>query len=278
MKHNRKTRKKKYIGGAYTSVTSKDSAGAKLLETAKNSELLETVAKTSASIMDKWVPKSIIREFTGDSIANKDWHIVAPNFFNNINETAELISYAARDPEMRKVLKRTIRVYGEALKDIFHIAEPTIYELTDKFWDTVDNVGVKSARGATNAMIDTISAAVAEVPGLGGAVDLIIALSKWFNAISSGVLAPSLAFSGNIAGKTIKMGRDGLAYSKHHGEKLAKTYNDVSYMLKKAQELKQTNRYAPDMSGGGNHFKVMHNINTSVNRFTKKCPVKMRFG
>jgi len=159
-------------------------------------------------------------------------------FFNNINDTAELISYAASDPELRKVLERTIHVYGNALKDIFKIAKPTIHELTDTFWETVDNMGVKSARGAVNATIDTISAAVAEVPGLGGAVDAVIALGKWFNAVNSGIIAPTITLNGEMTGRGIKTVRDTLAYTKHQGEELAKTYNEFNNMMDDAKKLK----------------------------------------
>lgn len=248
------------------------------------------VAKNTADKIDKMVPQSIIHDLAGVNTANKDWSIVAPKLYNNLNETAELLSYSARDPALKKILQRSILVYGTALKDLFHIAEPTITDLTDTFWKTVDDMGTKSAQGATTAMVGTFSAAIAAVPGIGAAVGSVIALSQWYNAVSKGVLEPSLTFSGEIAGKTIKMGRDGFSYYKHKSEKLAKTYEEVSYMLKKAQMLKkarqltqsvQPNRYAPAMRGGGDgsaNLKVVHNINTSVKRFTQKHPVKARVG
>jgi len=270
-----------------TAVTSKDSPGAKLLENAQNSEILDTAKnafKNAAGVLDEWIPHSLIREYAGDKFANKDWSDVAPNFFNNINDTAELISYAASDPELRKVLERTIHVYGNALKDIFKIAKPTIDELTDTFWETVDNMGVKSARGAVNATIDTISAAVAEVPGLGGAVDAVIALSKWFNAVNSGIIAPTITFNGEMTGIGIKTVRDTLAYTKHQGGELAKTYNEFNNMMDDAKKLKNnlqpTNNYAPNMSGGNNSKanKTLRSIRSSVKRFTQKHIVKPRFG
>lgn len=293
----RKTRK--YRGGnnttsesesepaSTTSVTSKDSPGAKLLENAQNSEILDTAKnafKNVAGVLDEWIPHSLIREYAGDKFAKKDWSDVAPNFFNNINETAELISYAASDPELRKVLKRTINVYGKALKDIFKIAEPTINELTDTFWETVDNMGVKSARGAVNATIDTISAAVAEVPGLGGAVDAVIALGKWFNAVYSGIIAPTISLNGEMTGRGIKTARDSLAYTKHQTKALADTYNEFNNMLNDAKKLKNnlqsTNNYAPNMSGGNNSKanKTLRSIRSSVKRFTQKHLIKSRFG
>lgn len=265
--HIMKTRKKKYIGG---------NAGTDFIETATN------VAKKTANIIDGLVPSNIIRNFVGDNRINKPWSAVAPNLFNNFNETAELITYAARDPELRKVLKKSIEVYGVAITDIFEIAKPVIEELTNQFWETIDEIGTKSISGSINAMISTFTAAISVVPGLGGAVASVIALSKWYNAIASGVTAPITAFSGQLIGGTIQFGRNSWAFKTRHGEELAKTYNDVTNMLDRAKDLKTAGEPTQNsnMSGGSRYKadKTLRNIHTSVKRFTQKLALTPRFG
>lgn len=258
-----KTRKKKYVGG---------DAGSDFLETVTN------IAKKSTNVIDKWVPRSIIRDFVGDGFANKEWSVVAPNLLNNINETVELVTYAAKDPELRKVLEDSIEVYGVALIEIFQIAKPVIYKLTEEFWVMIDEIGTKSVSGAINAGVETFSAAIAEVPGLGGAVDAVIALAKWFNAVASGITAPTTVFSGQLSGKTFKFGRDTWAFHSQHGEELSKAYTNVTNVLKDAKKYKPDEKESntPVISGGSrrNANKTLHRIKNSINRFTKKHPIK----
>ena len=265
-----KTRKR-YRGG---------NAGADLLETATN------VAKKTANILDEFMPSSIISDFVGDNIANKDWNEVAPHFFTNLNETAQLISYAAKDHELRKVLENSIQVYGTALNDIFDIAKPKIMELTDKFWEMVDEIAITSAPAAVNAIIDSFSAAIAEVPLLGGAVDALIALSKWFNAVSSGIISPTTVYSGHVLKNSILAGRTLKAYNSQYGKDLSDTYNNVTDMLKKAEDMKtkeeQKKFVTPPTTGGGRRkprssYNTLRNIQSSIHRFTRKKPLTVRF-
>lgn len=262
-----KTRKKKYIGG---------NAGTDFIETATN------VAKKTANIIDGWVPTNIIRNFVGDNVRNKDWSAIMPNIFNNFNETAELITYAAHDSELRKVLKQSIEVYGVAITDIFEIAKPVIEELTSQFWEMMNEIGTNSISGSINATISTFTAAISAVPGLGGAVASVIALSKWYNAVASGITAPITVFSGKLSGETIQFGRNSWAFKTQHGEELAKTYNDVTNMLDRAKDLKTAGETTQNsnMSGGSRYKadRTLRNIHTSIKRFTQKRALTPRFG
>lgn len=317
MKHNvklKKTRKKKYVGtggasdddynyinspydavlgdkGIFTEVGNVAKEAVKPFTEVGNvakealkqfTEVGDVLAKTAANQIDNLIPKNIISDLVGDDYMNKDWNVVAPNLSNNINETAHLIRYAARQPELRKILEDAIFIYGEALSDIFKIGRPVIMDLTDRFWEMVHEIAKKSSAAAVNAMIDGIMSALAEIPGIGGVIDMVVALTKWFNLVTEGLTAPTTVFSGYLTGETFKFGREAWAFHKQHGKQLSQTYNDVSKMLKKAKTIQQSaqkNSYAPNMSGGhGNaNLKVMRNIHTSIKRFTKKHPVKARF-
>ena len=215
-----------HIGGSnkvpeYNEVTAPNSQGAELIDSAKR------IFNGSLKAIDSFIPNSIIADYFNPDLVNGQWSDIAPNLVNNINQSGELVSNAVKDPEVRKALKKAIAVYGEALKTVYGMAEPTVNELTDKFWLTINDIGVKSARGATNATIDTLAAAVAEIPVAGGLVDIFIAGGKWFNAIASGFIAPAITGSGDVTGKAIYTGRQGIAFGEKYGPELSESASDL---------------------------------------------------
>ena len=215
-----------HIGGSnkvpeYNKVTAPNSQGAELIDSAKS------IFNGSLKAIDSFIPNSIIADYFNPDLVNGEWSDIAPNLVNNINQSGELVSNAVKDPEVRKALKKAIAVYGEALKTVYGMAEPTVTELTDKFWLTINDIGVKSARGATNATIDTVAAAVAEIPVAGGLVDIFIAGGKWFNAIASGFIAPAITSSGDVTGKAIYTGRQGIAFGEKYGPELSESASDL---------------------------------------------------
>ena len=209
----------------YNDLTSPNSPGAELLKTTKG------VVKGAAHLADKMIPHSMIAKYIDPNLVNKPWSEVAPNLVNNIDQSGQLVANAVRDPRVKAALKRAIKVYGDALKSVYKMAEPTVDDLTNKFWKTINDVGVKSARGATNATIDTVSAAVAEVPVVGGLVDLFIAGGKWFNAVASGFIAPTITASGDVAGKAVYTGREMVDIGEKYGSEATEAYNQLSSAL-----------------------------------------------
>ena len=209
----------------YNEETSPNSPGAELLKTT------EGVVKGAARLADSLIPHSVIAEYIDPNLVNKPWSEVAPNLVNNIDQSGQLVANAVKDPRVRAALERAIKVYGDALKSVYKMAEPTVDDLTNKFCKTINAVGVKSARGATNATIDTVSAAVAEVPMVGGLVDLFIAGGKWFNAVASGFIAPTITASGDVAGKAVYTGREMAGIGEKYGSEATEAYNQLSSAL-----------------------------------------------
>lgn len=181
-------------------------------------------AKTIIKSID-WLIPSI------PDIANQPWADVAPNLIGNIEKNGRFISDAVKDPKVRVALEHAIQVYGQALNEVYGIAQPVVDDLVTKFWGTINIMGEKSARGATNAFIDTVSAAVAEIPVVGGLVDLFIAGGKWFNAIASGVMAPTITIQGEVGGKAIYNVREAVEIGKKYRSEASKATSSVSSAL-----------------------------------------------
>ena len=207
--------------GGNSDVTAANSLGGELLDSAK--PIIKKI--------DSFIPHSIISEYINPEIANQSWVNVAPNFIHNIEQIGKLVSDAVKDPKVRAALEQAIQIYGQALNEVYGIAQPVVDDLVTKFWDTINIMGEKSARGATNAFIDTVSAAVAEIPVVGGLVDLFIAGGKWFNAIASGVMAPTITIQGEVGGKAIYNVREAVAIGKKYNSDASKAISNLSSAL-----------------------------------------------
>lgn len=206
-------------------VTGADSPGGKFIDSAN------TLFKGSVNAIDQFIPSSIIGNYLGPDIADKAWDVVAPNIINNIKESGRFVSHAVKDKKVRKALEEAVEEYGKALKVVYGVAEPVIDDLVTKFWVTINNMGEESARGATTALIDTVGAAVIAIPWLGGPFVLWKASGTWFNAIASGILAPTIAASGDVAGKAIYSAREGVAIGEKYGPALSSTTANLTSAL-----------------------------------------------
>lgn len=215
-------------------ITSADSPGGQLLKSA------ETIFKGSLSAADAFIPHSFISEYINKDLVNEPFDQVAPNLANNIRESGIIVKAAIEDPRVRAALEAAIEVYGEAIGEAFDIAKPTIDKLVDSFWITIDNIGVKSARGATNAMIDTVLAPLAEIPILGGLAEVFVAGGKWFNAVASGMIAPTVVSNGEIVGKGIYMGREGVALADKYGAELENVTSNLTSAVSSASQAAES--------------------------------------
>ena len=220
-----------------SNITSADSPGGELLDSAN------TLLKGSVKALDPYIPHSIIKDYLGQDVGKEPWDDIAPNLINNIEESGRIVSEAVKNPEVRKALEKAVIVYGKALNEVYDIAEPQIDEIVTKFWITINNMGEKSARGATNAMINTVGAAVAEIPVVGGLVDLLIASGKWFNAVASGIVAPTIIAHGELTGKAIYSGKEGLAFKNKYGAELSSVTSDLMSAL--SQSMPPTEDHSP---------------------------------
>lgn len=183
------------------------------------------------SVLDTLLPNI----FKDVDIKNKNWIQVSSQIVRNIDDKVRFLSNVIKDPEIRKALQRAIRVYGKVFKEVHHLDEPLIQEMTDKIWETINTISEKSARNASNALIQSGMAAVAEIPGLGGAIDLVVAFGKWYNT-AAGVIAPSILQLQDTTHKTIQMGKDGMTVA----HKYDKDIRDVKKELNDAVEQFQS--------------------------------------
>jgi DNA-binding ferritin-like protein len=204
----------------------------------KQVEKVSNGMKQLISVLDTLLP-NLLKDV---DIKNKNWTQVSSQIVRNIDDKVIFLSQAVKDPEIRRAMQRAIRIYGKVFKEVHRLDEPLIQEMTDKIWETIQTIGEKSARNTTNALIQSGMAVIAEIPGIGGAVDLVIAFGKWYNT-ASGIIAPSILQIQDTTHKTIQIGKDGMAVAHKYDtdiRNVKKELNDAVEQFQSKRSMGQT--------------------------------------
>jgi hypothetical protein len=194
--------------------------------------------KQLISVLDTLLP-NLLKDV---DIKNKNWSLVSSRIARNIDEKALFLSQAVKDQAIRAALQRAIRIYGNIFKEVHRLEEPLIQDMTDKIWVTIQTIGEKSARNASNALIQSGMAAIAEIPGLGGVIDLVVAFGKWYNT-AAGIIAPSILQIQDTTHKTIQIGKDGMAVAHKYDtdiRNVKKELNDAVEQFQSKRSMGQT--------------------------------------
>jgi len=241
--------------------------------------------KQIISVLDTLLPNI----FKDIDIKNKNWNQVSSQIVRNIDDKVRFLSNVIKDPEIRKALQRAIRVYGKVIKEVYHLDEPLIQEMTDNIWKTINTIGEKSARNASNALIQSGMAVVAEIPGLGGAIDMVVAFGKWYNT-AAGVIAPSILQIQDTTHKTIQMHKDGMAVAHKYDTDIRDVKKELNNAVEQFQSkttkmdtfipevnlpsIKQTNRSSQK---GGKRIKLRKKSKKTAKRLVKSISTFTRY-
>jgi len=252
-------------GTNYVETVGKDvSAGMKRVE-----KQVEQVSKDAndgmkqiINVLDTLLP-NLLKDV---DIKNKNWSLVSSRIARNIDEKALFLSQAVKDQAIRAALQRAIRIYGNIFKEVHRLEEPLIQDMTDKIWVTIQTIGEKSARNASNALIQSGMAAIAEIPGLGGVIDLVVAFGKWYNT-AAGIIAPSILQIQDTTHKTIQIGKDGMAVAHKYD-------TDIRNVKKELNDAVEQFQYKRSMGQTGgkrrrNAKKTAKRLAKSISTFTR---------
>jgi len=127
-----------------------------------------------------------IKAATGD-LPDKSWEEIAPEVRETLKSRSNFVSNVLNDPPSREALKELLEEYAKGLAEVHDISKPAMDEILVLFWQTLSEMGEKSAVGAVNTGLNVAKAAVAEIPVVGGLVDLTLALASAFNYFAATV-------------------------------------------------------------------------------------------
>ena len=121
---------------------------------------------------------------TGEAhILNTPVDELSPELNKKILLLAGLLKEVSENPATREAVKEIAQAIAITIIEILDEIRPAVNEVTDKTLEMLDEVGVKSARGATATGISVAQAFIAEIPWVGGIIDLMIAMGKGFNVL-----------------------------------------------------------------------------------------------
>ena len=147
---------------------------------------------------------SALQAATG-TLPERNWSEVAPELAKTVVSRADFVRNIFSDEPTRCALKELLETYAYALGEFHDISEPVMNEILATFWETVSEMGEKSAIGAVNTGLNIVKAGLGEIPVIGGLIDLALALAQAFNYFVA-VAAPAIKNGSKIAAKVANDG------------------------------------------------------------------------
>ncbi len=121
---------------------------------------------------------------TGEAhILNTPVDELSPELNKKILLLAGLLKEVSENPATREAVKEIAQAIAITIIEILDEIRPAVNEVTDKTLEMLDEVSMKSVRGATATGISVAQAFIAEIPWVGGIIDLMIAMGKGFNVL-----------------------------------------------------------------------------------------------
>lgn len=231
---------------------------------------------------------SALQAATG-TLPERSWNEVAPELAKTVVSRADFVRNIFSDEPTRCALKELLETYAYALGEFHDISEPVMSEILATFWETVSEMGEKSAIGAVNTGLNIVKAGLGEIPVIGGLIDLALALAQAFNYFVA-VAAPAIKSGSKIAYKVANDGGKAVkVFSSDNpklqiGEKVRnlktaasnvfkKTMDDMDKRVKKSPSYKEA---IGKKEGGGRKKKkkqakkTIKRIKNTMRRFTRR--------
>jgi len=118
----------------------------------------------------------VLEEAVLGDLANKPWSQIAPHITRMINEKKDILDQMSRDPEIQQALKEWAEAYATIAIQTTRAIQPAINTMIDGGLETLKVSGTRAAAGVINLGINLTEGVVAEIPVVGGVLDIILAL------------------------------------------------------------------------------------------------------
>lgn len=212
-------------GNSLTNIAG-ETIGAKSLPIFK--KVFDLTSKTLVTMLGNNI--SVINNALLGNMAERPWSEVSAEITDIIKKDAVLIRNILSDPDIRRALEDMIDVYSNLLAEVIQISLPAMKEIVEDFWDTIDKMAKKSVVGAVNTGMNVAEAAIAEIPVVGGVIELMLAFARGFNYFVA-AQAPLIRNSGKFIGKIKQTGEEAIAIKDKYQQKLNRTTQDFQKLI-----------------------------------------------
>lgn len=276
--------------GGQVDATSPDSLGGIVSD--RINDVISSFTKAFIHLADSFIP--VFSQAALGNLADIPYQDIAPELEKN----KQLIQFILNDPVTKKAFQDLIKTYIDFLIELYKLNEDDINQLLDTFWEGINEFARRSGTGFSNSALNFIETALAEIPVVGGIIDLVISVMRGFNHFmlaSSPVIENSLK---SVATAT-KMRDDVNKFYNHNVSKLENSMNNLNNVLKGKTLLQnpiqnpiknpiknpiqnpiknplQTKKQFENKVGGKNkrnkkHIKkTLKRIYSSISRFTRR--------
>lgn len=142
-----------------------------------------------------------VLDVTGNNnLIDKSWQELSPELNKKLLLFAAVLKELSENPATKEAIKEIAKVVAVSMVELMKEIEPDINMITDQTITMFTEIANKSVHGATATGISVLQAFLAEIPFVGGILDLTIAIGKGFNALMK-VFNVLVSRSGDIGSK-----------------------------------------------------------------------------
>lgn len=139
--------------------------------------------KWSGDIMVKLV--NTVMELTGEEeILNTPIDKLSPELNKKILVLAGVLKGVSTNPVTKQAVKEIAQAVAVTMVEVLKEIRPEVNKVADQGTEMMEEVSEKFVAGATGTGISVIQAFLAEIPWVGGIIDLFIAIGKGFNTLA----------------------------------------------------------------------------------------------
>lgn len=199
------------------------------------------------------------------------------NFNNELTTLSTFLNDAATNPESREAIKELAKAMAVTAVTVIDDVKPEVMHVTDTAVNMFENIAEKGTRGATATMISVLQSFLAEIPWVGGVIDIMIAIGKGFNTAAQ-VFKIFVSRNAEMTVSTAKGVKKTESAIEQGSERIANAVNKIKNMKiqeesKDTATSSSTNTNTLTVGGGGKHKNKNKNRNRS--RKTKKKMTRM---
>lgn len=117
------------------------------------------------------------------NIASTPWNKLSPDLNKKLLLFATILKELSDNPATKEAVREIAESVAVSLVDLLEELQPEVNKITDQVINMLKEIASKSVRGATSTGLSIAQAFLAEIPFVGGILDLTIAIGKGFNAL-----------------------------------------------------------------------------------------------
>ena len=271
--------------GAETADTSLGEEGKQLAM--KTLHVMKDIGEFGLKMGIKWYGDVMVKlvdtvmELTGEEdILNTPIDKLSPELNKKILVLAGVLKGVSTNPVTKQAVKEIAQSVAITMIEVLKEIRPEVNKVADQGTEMLEEVSEKFVTGATGTGISVIQAFLAEIPWVGGIIDLFIAIGKGFNTLAK-TYKVFVDKSGKMvvtSAQTIKNTEDTAMKGK---DRIMSAVENVTNTInaEKQDSVVPTGNATANMAGGmasGNTNILIARINSKIKRSDKRLRKTMK--